>query len=45
MISKIHLVTFEQFRMEFLPVEDDLLSMEMDNVARDIYLVSGRHYS
>lgn len=25
--------------MEFIPLEDDLLSMEMDDVARDIYLV------
>jgi hypothetical protein len=25
--------------MEFIPVEDDLLSLEMDDVARDIYLV------
>ena len=30
-----------QFKMEFIPIEDDLLSMEMDNVARDIYLVCG----
>lgn len=25
--------------MEFIPLEDDLLSMELDDVARDIYLV------
>lgn len=25
--------------MEFIPLEDDLLSMEMDDVAKDIYLV------
>lgn len=24
--------------MEFIPIEDDLLSLEMDDVARDIYL-------
>jgi hypothetical protein len=26
--------------MEFIPLEDDLLSLELDDVARDIYLVS-----
>lgn len=29
-----------QFKMEFIPLEDDLLSMEMEDAARDIYLVS-----
>ena len=24
--------------MEFIPIEDDLLSLEMDDVARDIYM-------
>lgn len=31
--------TNQQFKLELIPVEDDLLSMEMDDVARDIYLV------
>jgi hypothetical protein len=30
----------QQFKLEFVPLEDDLLSLEMDDVARDIYLVS-----
>jgi hypothetical protein len=29
-----------QYRLELIPVEEDLLSLEMDDVARDIYLVS-----
>ena len=29
-----------QFKLEFVPLEDDLLSLEMDDVARDIYLVN-----
>jgi hypothetical protein len=29
----------KQFKLELIPIEDDLLSMEMDDVARDIYLV------
>ena len=29
----------DQFKLELIPMEDDLLSMEMDDVARDIYLV------
>lgn len=28
-----------QYKLEFLPVENDLLSLELDDVARDIYLV------
>ena len=28
-----------QFKMEFIPMEDDLLSLEMNDVARDIWLV------
>lgn len=32
--------TLTQFKMEFIPIEDDLLSLELDNVARDIFLVS-----
>ena len=30
----------EQFKMELIPIEDDLLSMEMEDVVRDVYLVS-----
>jgi len=33
-------LTISKFKMELIPVEDDLLSLEMDNVARDIFLVS-----
>jgi len=29
-----------QFKLEFVPLEEDLLSLEMDDVARDLYLVS-----
>lgn len=29
-----------QFNLGFIPMEDDLLSLEMEDVARDIYLVS-----
>lgn len=29
-----------QFNLGFIPMEDDLLSLEMEEVARDIYLVS-----
>ena len=32
-------VTLAQYKLEFLPVENDLLSLELDDVARDIYLV------
>jgi hypothetical protein len=28
-----------QFKLEFVPLEDDLLSLETDDVARDLYLV------
>nr|XP_019003591.1 ATP-binding protein [Kwoniella mangroviensis CBS 8507]OCF67052.1 ATP-binding protein [Kwoniella mangroviensis CBS 8507] len=31
-------VTISEFKLELIPVEDDLLSLEMDDVARDIYL-------
>ncbi|KAK1923713.1 Sec1-like protein [Papiliotrema laurentii] len=31
-------VTLAEFKMEFIPLEDDLLSLELDDVARDIYL-------
>lgn len=29
-----------QYKLEFIPMEEDLLSLEMDDVARDIHLVS-----
>lgn len=32
-------VNVAQYKLEFLPVEEDLLSLELDDVARDIYLV------
>ena len=28
-----------QFKLEFVPLEDDLLSLELGDVARDIFLV------
>ncbi|WWC92946.1 uncharacterized protein L201_007909 [Kwoniella dendrophila CBS 6074] len=31
-------VTISEFKLELIPMEDDLLSMEMDDVARDVYL-------
>ena len=34
-------IAYWQFKMELIPMENDLLSMEMENVARDIYLVRG----
>jgi hypothetical protein len=35
------MLTF-QFKLEFVPLEEDLLSLELDDVARDLYLVSPR---
>ena len=32
-----------QFKLEFIPMEDDLLSLEMDDASRDIYLVCSTH--
>ena len=32
-----------QFKLEFVPLEEDLLSLEMDDVARDLYLVRNSH--
>ena len=29
-----------QYKLELIPLEDDLLSLEMEDVARDIFLVS-----
>ncbi|ORY34875.1 putative ATP binding protein [Naematelia encephala] len=31
-------INISEFRMEFVPLEEDLLSMEMEDVARDIFL-------
>ncbi|WVF68560.1 hypothetical protein IAT40_003329 [Kwoniella sp. CBS 6097] len=31
-------VTISEFKLEFIPMEDDLLSLEMEDVARDVYL-------
>ncbi|KAL7424845.1 Vacuolar protein-sorting-associated protein 33 [Cryptotrichosporon argae] len=31
-------VNIAEFKLELIPVEEDVLSLEMDNVARDIYL-------
>lgn len=29
-----------QFKLELIPIEDDVLSLELEDVARDIFLVS-----
>jgi len=34
-------LTITSYNLEFIPLEDDLLSLEMDNVWRELYLVSG----
>ncbi|WWD20164.1 hypothetical protein CI109_104640 [Kwoniella shandongensis] len=31
-------VTISEFKLEFIPMEDDLLSLEMEDVARDVFL-------
>ncbi|WVW86768.1 hypothetical protein I302_108822 [Kwoniella bestiolae CBS 10118] len=31
-------VTISEFKLELIPMEDDLLSLEMDDVARDVFL-------
>lgn len=41
----VYIYAYIQFKMEFIPIEDDLLSLEMDDVARDIYLVSRSYHS
>jgi len=33
-------LTITSYNLEFIPLEDDLLSLEMDNVWRELYLVS-----
>jgi hypothetical protein len=33
-------LTITSYKLEFIPLEDDLLSLEMDNVWRELYLVS-----
>ncbi|GFZ50066.1 hypothetical protein JCM24511_07819 [Saitozyma sp. JCM 24511] len=31
-------VNISEYKLEFIPVEDDLLSLEMDDIARDVFL-------
>ncbi|KAK4687121.1 vacuolar protein sorting-associated protein 33A, partial [Tremellales sp. Uapishka_1] len=31
-------ITISEFKLEFIPMEEDILSLEMDHVARDIFL-------
>ena len=38
--SRVHEIKLiRQYKLEFIPVEDDLLSLELEDVARDVFLV------
>jgi hypothetical protein len=38
-VCNMGIMLTSQFKLEFVPLEEDLLSLEMDDVARDLYLV------
>lgn len=37
-----HMMLTPQFKLELIPIEDDVLSMELEEVSRDVFLVGGK---